>query len=74
MVESNYLMNKYLPIKGVPTLAAMPWNSRMRPNALVNFSNPMRSTTRIDLSAANTAVNKINPLKNLTLHCLLMTK
>lgn len=38
--------------------AATPWNRRSSPNALVNFSNPIRSTTRIDLNEAKTAAEK----------------
>lgn len=35
--------------------AATPWNRRRSPKALVSFSNPKRSTTRIDRREANTA-------------------
>lgn len=45
----------FLPATGLPTRAAMPWNSSRRPNAFVSFSSPSNSTKRMERREANAA-------------------
>lgn len=47
--------NLFIPAIGAPTIAANPWNIIRRPKALVSFSNPIISTTMMDLSDAKQA-------------------
>lgn len=46
------------PAIGDPIMAANPWNNIKIPNALVNFSIPMRSTAMIERNAEKQATKK----------------
>lgn len=46
------------PAIGDPIMAANPWNNIKMPNALVNFSIPMRSTAMIERNAEKQATTK----------------
>lgn len=52
-----------LPAIGAPIAAAIPWNRHRIPNALVSFSRPIRSTTRIERSAEKHAAKNVNKNK-----------
>ena len=47
-----------LPAMGGPTMAATPLSKQSRPNALVNWAIPSKSTKTIDVSAMKAAAKK----------------
>lgn len=47
---------------GAPIIAAKPWNSIRMPKALVSFSKPIKSTTKIERSPEKQAEEKENTI------------